>query len=94
MDKMPYTSYYSACRAWNMRLWDIKARPPPMVNGPPKAPDYSIDYTDSQLPVLARRLFGGFDKWVYVESFTQLPPHHHEVDFGLTHKADFRIVRV
>ena len=35
----------------HLGLWDVKARPPPMADVPPKAPEYSIDYTDSQLPV-------------------------------------------
>jgi len=43
-------------------LWEIKARPPPRANALPKAPEYYIDYTDSQLPVPARHLSGGSDK--------------------------------
>ena len=29
--------------------------------------EYSIDYSVSQLPVPARRLFGGSDNWLYVD---------------------------
>jgi len=40
----------------HLGLWEIKARPPPRSNAPPKAPEYYIDYTDSQIPVS--------DKWL------------------------------
>jgi hypothetical protein len=43
----------------HLGLWDIKARPPPRSNTLPKAPEYSIDYTDSQLPVS--------DTWLYID---------------------------
>jgi len=41
----------------HLGLWEIKQRPPPKATGPP--PDYSIDYSLSQLP--------GSDKWLYSE---------------------------
>ena len=52
----------------HLGLWDVKAcppsvwraRPPPRPNAPPKALEYYIDYTDSQLPVS--------DKWLYVDA--------------------------
>jgi hypothetical protein len=37
----------------HLGLWDVKARPQPRTTILPKIPDYSIDYTDSQLPVSA-----------------------------------------
>ena len=43
----------------HLGLWDRKARPPPKATGPPEIPQYSIDYSDSQLPVS--------DKWLYVD---------------------------
>ena len=51
----------------HLGLWDVKvyppsfwrARPPPRTTALPKVPEYSIDYTDSQLPVS--------DKWLYVD---------------------------
>jgi len=43
----------------HLGLWDQKARPPPKADAPTMAPEYHIDYTDSQLPV--------FDKWLYVD---------------------------
>ena len=43
----------------HLGLWDVKARPPPRSTAPPKASEYSMDYTDSQLPVS--------DKWLYVD---------------------------
>jgi len=43
----------------HLGLWDVKARPTPRANAPPKAPEYYIDYTDSQLLVS--------DKWLYVD---------------------------
>ena len=43
----------------HLGLWEIKTRPPPRSNAPPKAPEYYIDCTDSQLPVS--------DKWLYVD---------------------------
>jgi len=39
--------------------WEIKQRPPPKSTGPPKPPDYSIDYSVSQLP--------GSDNWLYAD---------------------------
>jgi len=44
----------------HLGLWEIKTRPPPRPNALPKAPEYYIDYTDSQLPVS--------DKWLYVDA--------------------------
>jgi len=43
----------------HLGLWDQKARPPPRANSPPIAPQYHIDYTDSQLPVS--------DNWLYMD---------------------------
>ena len=43
----------------HLGLWEIKERPPPKATGPPKPPEYSIDYSVSQLP--------GSDKWLYVD---------------------------
>jgi len=51
----------------HLGLWDQKARPPPKANSPPMAQEYNIDYTDSQLPVPARRLSGGSDNYLYVD---------------------------
>ena len=42
----------------DLNLWERKARPPPKATGPP--PDYSIDYSVSQLP--------GSDKWLYEDT--------------------------
>ena len=41
----------------HLGLWDQKARPPPKANSPPMAPQYHIDYTDSQLPVSDNYLY-------------------------------------
>ena len=41
----------------HLGLWDQKARPPPKANSPPMAPQYHIDYTDSQLPVSDNHLY-------------------------------------
>jgi len=43
----------------HLGLWDQKARPPPKANSPPMAPEYYIDYTDSQLPVSDNYLYVG-----------------------------------
>ena len=43
----------------HLGLWDQKARAPPKANSPPIAPQYHIDYTDSQLPLS--------DNWLYAE---------------------------
>ncbi len=43
----------------HLDLWDLKARPPPRANAPPMAPEYHIDYTDSQVPV--------YDNYLYVD---------------------------
>ena len=43
----------------HLGLWEVKPRPPPKATGPPRAPEYSIDYSTSQLPVS--------DKWLYVD---------------------------
>ena len=40
-------------------LWEVKPRPPPKAAGPQKTPEYSIDYSDSQLPASG--------KWLYVD---------------------------
>ena len=60
----------------HLGLWELKARPPPRATclranthrqaGPP-IQEYKIDYSISQLPVPARRLSGGSDKWLYVD---------------------------
>jgi len=43
----------------HLGLWEGKKRPLPKATGPPKPPEYSIDYSSSQLPVS--------DKWLYVD---------------------------
>jgi hypothetical protein len=43
----------------HLGLWEIKERPPPKATGMPKTPEYSIDYSTSQLPAS--------DKWLYVD---------------------------
>ena len=35
----------------------VKARPPPSATGPPKPPEYSIDYSTSQLPASDNHLY-------------------------------------
>ena len=40
-------------------LWGIKVRPPPKANAPPMAPEYHIDYMDSQVQV--------YDNFLYVD---------------------------
>ena len=35
----------------HLGLWEKKARPPPKAAGPSKIPEFSIDYSTSQLPV-------------------------------------------
>ena len=50
----------------HLGLWDQKVRPPPKVTGPQRTPEYSIDYSTSQLPAPARPPSGGSDKWLYV----------------------------
>jgi hypothetical protein len=40
-------------------LWEVKPRPPPKANGPPKPSEPHIDYSIFQLPVS--------DKWLYVD---------------------------
>jgi len=42
----------------HLGLWEIKQRPPPKASGPPKAREYSIDYSVSQVP--------GSDNWLYM----------------------------
>jgi len=52
----------------HLGLWELKARPPPRANALPKAPEYYIDYTDSQLPVsdnLSRA--SRSNEWLYVD---------------------------
>jgi hypothetical protein len=39
----------------HLGLWEVKPRPPPKTIGPPKTPEYHLDYSTSQLPVS--------DKW-------------------------------
>ena len=57
-------------------LWRVKPRPPPKATEPQKTPEYSMDYSVSQLPTPARRLSGGSDnlsrasrsnEWLYVD---------------------------
>ncbi len=43
----------------HLNLWDVKARLPPKVAGPPKLHEYTFDYSTSQLP--------DFDKWLYID---------------------------
>ena len=43
----------------HLGLWQVNPRPPPKATGPQKTPEYSIDYSVSQLP--------GSDKWLYVD---------------------------
>jgi hypothetical protein len=62
----------------HLGLWDRKARLPPKATGPPKLVEHHIDYSlrgvgpygpeaISLLPMPARRLSGGSDKWLYVD---------------------------
>jgi len=51
----------------HLGLWDQKVRPPPEATGQPKIQEYKIDYSIPQLPLPARRLSGGSDKWLYVD---------------------------
>jgi hypothetical protein len=69
---LPRVAIRTAMRAANIKkilkhlgLWDLKARPPPKATRPQKAPEYSIDYSDSQLPAS--------DEWLYVD------PHYPEL---------------
>jgi len=66
----------------HLGLWDQKARAPPKANSPPMTPEYHIDYTDSQLPVPARRLSGGSDNYLYAEGhvFSVMDPQYPEID--------------
>ncbi|MBN1106148.1 MAG: hypothetical protein JXL84_22260, partial [Deltaproteobacteria bacterium] len=34
----------------HLGLWEVKLRPPPKATGPPRRPEYRIDYSTSQLP--------------------------------------------
>jgi hypothetical protein len=43
----------------HLGLWEVKPRPPPKATGPPKPPQYQIDYSTSQFSVS--------DKWLYVD---------------------------
>ncbi len=54
---------------------------PTKVNALPMAQEYHIDYTDSQVPVLARRLSGGSDNWLYAGGhvFSVTDPQYPEV---------------
>jgi len=49
----------------HLGLWDRKARPPPKATRPPKVQEYSIDFSDSQLPCLPDVAYdeGGSDEW-------------------------------
>jgi len=60
----------------HLGLWEVKPRPPPKATEPQKTPEYSMDYSVSQLPTPARRLSGGSDnlsrasrsnEWLYVD---------------------------
>ena len=57
-------------------LWEIKTRPPLRVTAPTKASEYSMDYTDSQLPVS--------DNWLYAEGpdFSGMDHEYPECDTG------------
>ena len=69
----------------HLGLWDQKARPPPKANSPPMAPQYHIDYTDSQLPVsdnfymwtpnIRRRILPDFSResWVQGTALLKFP---------------------
>ena len=49
-------------------LWEVKPRPPPKATGPQKTPEYSIDYSISQLPDsdnLSRA--SRSNEWLYVD---------------------------
>jgi hypothetical protein len=51
----------------HLGLWDIKQRPPPKATGLLKPPEYSIDYSASQLPAS--------DEWLYVDPvYTEILP--------------------
>jgi len=43
----------------HLGLWEIKQRPPLKATGPPKPPEYRIDYSLSQLL--------GSDNWLYAD---------------------------
>jgi hypothetical protein len=43
----------------HLGLWEVKPRPAPKATGPPKTPEYTIDYSTSQVPLS--------DKWLYVD---------------------------
>ena len=51
----------------HLGLWEVKARPPPKTSADPVRTDTLIDDSFSQLPMPARRLCGGSDKWLYVD---------------------------
>ncbi len=54
-------------------LWEVKPRPPPKATGSEKTPEYSIDYSTSQLPMS--------DNWLYAEGhvFSVIDPEYPEV---------------
>lgn len=49
----------------HLGLWEIKTRPPPKATG--KTQEYHLDDSTSQLPEFTRRMYGGSDKWPYVD---------------------------
>jgi hypothetical protein len=53
-------------------LWRVKSRPAPKATGPPKPPQYHIDYSISQLPA--------FDRWLYAQGhgFSVIDPEYAE----------------
>ena len=51
----------------HLGLWEVKPRPPPRAIGPPKTPEYNIDYSVSQLPPSDDYLYLDVD---YPEAFS------------------------
>ena len=72
----------------HLGLWDQKARPPPKANSPPMAPQYHIDYTDSQLPPRPCSAQAPISRPTVAPT---IPPGG-IVGFCLTHKAESSIV--
>jgi len=55
----------------HLGLWHRKARSPPKATGPPRAKEYSIDYSMSQLPCFPDQVSdeagAESDKWLHVD---------------------------
>lgn len=55
----------------HLGLWERKERPPPRAIGPPKSPEYTIDYSISQLPyfpdLVSDEVGSESDNWLYVD---------------------------